>query len=88
MIVLAHVTALTPAVAPRRQLLRQAGIATLLGTAPVNANMLNDDPRNDEFLTTYPKALAFESGIALVILILSYAGIGPLAEKFARNRKD
>ena len=34
------------------------------------------------FMDKYPKAILIESGIALVILGLSKAGVGPLAEKF------
>ena len=34
------------------------------------------------FADKYPKAILIESGIALVILALSKAGVGPLAEKF------
>ena len=37
---------------------------------------------NAVFMDKYPKAILIESGIALVILALSKAGIGPLAEKF------
>ena len=37
---------------------------------------------NAVFLDKYPKAILIESGIALVILALSKAGVGPLAEKF------
>jgi len=45
----------------------------------------NDKGLNDEFLRTYPKAIAFEAAIALVIFALSAAGIGPLAERFKRD---
>ena len=37
---------------------------------------------NAVFMDKYPKAILIESGIALVILALAKAGIGPLAEKF------
>ena len=37
---------------------------------------------NAVFMDKYPKAILIESGIALVILALSKAGVGPLAEKF------
>ena len=37
---------------------------------------------NAVFMEKYPKAILIESGIALVILALSKAGIGPLGEKF------
>jgi hypothetical protein len=37
---------------------------------------------NAVFVDKYPKAILIESGIALVILALSKAGVGPLAEKF------
>ena len=37
---------------------------------------------NAVFMEKYPKAILIESGIALVILALSKAGVGPLAEKF------
>ena len=37
---------------------------------------------NAVFMDKYPKAILIESGIALVILGLSKAGIGPLGEKF------
>ena len=34
------------------------------------------------FMDKYPKAILIESGIALVILALAKAGVGPLGEKF------
>ena len=37
---------------------------------------------NAVFMDKYPKAILIESGIALVILALAKAGIGPLGEKF------
>ena len=37
---------------------------------------------NAVFMEKYPKAILIESGIALVILALAKAGIGPLGEKF------
>ena len=37
---------------------------------------------NAVFMDKYPKAILIESGIALVVLALSKAGVGPLAEKF------
>ena len=37
---------------------------------------------NAVFMDKYPKAILFESGIALVILALAKAGVGPLGEKF------
>ena len=37
---------------------------------------------NAVFMDKYPKAILIESGIALVVLALSKAGIGPLGEKF------
>ena len=37
---------------------------------------------NAVFMEKYPKAILLESGIALVILGLAKAGIGPLGEKF------
>jgi hypothetical protein len=40
---------------------------------------------NAVFLDKYPKAILIESGIALVILALSKAGVGPLAEKFGEG---
>ena len=40
---------------------------------------------NAVFMDKYPKAILIESGIALVILALSKAGIGPLAEKFRKE---
>ena len=40
---------------------------------------------NAVFMDKYPKAILIESGLALVILALSKAGIGPLAEKFKRD---
>ena len=42
----------------------------------------NREDVNAVFMDKYPKAILIESGIALVILLLSKAGIGPLAEKF------
>ena len=37
---------------------------------------------NAVFMDKYPKAILLESGIALVILALAKAGVGPLGEKF------
>ena len=37
---------------------------------------------NAVFMDKYPKAILIESGIALVILALAKAGVGPLGEKF------
>ncbi len=37
---------------------------------------------NAVFMEKYPKAILIESGIALVILALAKAGVGPLGEKF------
>ena len=37
---------------------------------------------NAVFVDKYPKAILLESGIALVILALAKAGVGPLGEKF------
>ena len=37
---------------------------------------------NAVFMDKYPKAILLESGIALVILGLAKAGVGPLGEKF------
>ena len=37
---------------------------------------------NAVFMDKYPKAILIESGIALVVLALAKAGIGPLGEKF------
>mmetsp|Transcript_25607 Transcript_25607/g.78774 ORF Transcript_25607/g.78774 Transcript_25607/m.78774 type:complete len:102 (+) Transcript_25607:21-326(+) len=81
-----------PPLTDRRQALRRAraGVAAaFLVGPPVAANAVSflKDERNDEFLRTYPKALAFEAAIALVIYALSVAGIGPLAEKFKRDDK-
>ena len=42
----------------------------------------NREDVNAVFMEKYPKAILIESGIALVILGLSKAGVGPLAEKF------
>ena len=42
----------------------------------------NREDVNAVFMDKYPKAILIESGIALVILGLSKAGVGPLAEKF------
>ena len=40
---------------------------------------------NAVFLDKYPKAILIESGIALVILALAKAGVGPLGEKYREN---
>ena len=37
---------------------------------------------NAVFMDKYPKAILIEPGIALVILALAKAGVGPLGEKF------
>ena len=37
---------------------------------------------NAVFMDKYPKAILLESGIALVILGLAKAGVGPLGKKF------
>ena len=37
---------------------------------------------NAVFVDKYPKAILIESGIALLVLALAKAGIGPLGEKF------
>ena len=40
---------------------------------------------NAVFMDKYPKAILIESGIALVILALAKAGVGPLGEKYREN---
>ena len=40
---------------------------------------------NAVFLDGHPKAILIESGIALVILALAKAGVGPLGEKYREN---
>ena len=40
---------------------------------------------NAVFLDKYPKAILIESGIALVVLALAKAGVGPLGEKYREN---
>ena len=50
-------------------------------TAPAPTQDDREDV-NAVFMDKYPKAILIESGIALVILALSKAGVGPLAEKF------
>ena len=40
---------------------------------------------NAVFMDKYPKAILIESGIALVILALAKAGVGPLGEKFRES---
>jgi len=53
-----------------------------LPTSAVAFTRYKDD-RNDVFYEEYPKAIAIESCIALAILGLSKAGIGPLADRFS-----
>ena len=40
---------------------------------------------NAVFMDKYPKAILIESGIALVVLALAKAGVGPLGEKYREN---
>ena len=70
----------------RRRFNAAAALIGVAAAAPPASNAITwKDDREDVnavFMDKYPKAILIESGIALLVLALAKAGIGPLGEKF------